>query len=533
MNKVSIFFGHVAGNVGDIAINEGEHRLLRAAFPDAHLQFVTLRAAKSQFIDFAMPSMQLDDNTSVVHFMPQSINATGYVAAPETFLEACTASDADLIVLAAGEHVFSYANNTNTFNLFWRTLPLYVAKRLGIAVISMPATYGPFETSPGAELARLVAKMADDFSVRDVASSTEIADLVAEPVLVRPDPAFWLTSVRAKRQSGLYVFAMRSEGWGIRLNKALRDESTEQFSQDNYRDSLAFQYNLAVAKEILATSGSRITFAIQTLADEELSASVVKALADDYPGRVSLYRPTSIADYLLLLGSAQCVITSRFHAVIMAIVSGTPAIASYFPVHGHKMPGLLALLDSKKHCVEITPDNLQQAVLQSVEVLAATCNMLPVANAKLQQLRTEYIANLSHVVITSADSADVLKMSDILVRLAAELMLEGIQASQNKVSRQHASRLKVVQADTKNLQKRLDASVEDLNVYKNKSTQTVQQLQKEQSVLEQKLKDSLQQLELLTRREVSMKEQNAFFQELYEDAKAESQRLKRMLGIPI
>ena len=533
MKTISVFYGHVAGNIGDIAINEGEHRLLRAAFPDAHLQFVTLRSAKSQFVEFSMPSMELDDNTSVVHFMPQSINAPGYVATPASFLAACGAEDTELVILAAGEHVFSYADNDNSFNLFWRTLPLYVAKRLNIKTATMPATYGPFETERAAELAKYIASMADFFAVRDKESAEVIASITGHQVKVFPDPAFWLEPYQSRRHKGHYVFAMRSEGWGIRLSKQLRDDSSAHFGATQYKDSLAFQYSLAVASAILSADGTRITLAVQTLADADLANSLLNTLLEQYPGQLSIYRPESIEAYLVLLGSADCVFTSRFHAVIMAQVAGTPAIASYFPAHGHKMPGLLSLLNKHQYCQEITADNLQQAIDNSIALLNDDDQILPSVPSGLALLQVELQGQLRNSKAVKASPGSLLNMAEILTQLADGLMQEGVAAAQAKVSSQYAKRFKAQKADVGRLEKQLAETKALLSNQQNQARLEKQQLQQQKIELSEQITALKKKLEKMTEKQVGLSEQSLFFREMYEELKSDNLRLKRLLGIKL
>ena len=61
---------------------------------------------------------------------------------------------ADLIVLAAGEHLFQYEAEPNRRNLFWRTLPAFAARAHGKPCLAMPSTFGPFEGTEGQALVR-------------------------------------------------------------------------------------------------------------------------------------------------------------------------------------------------------------------------------------------------------------------------------------------------------------------------------------------------------------------------------------------
>mgnify|MGYP003630719832 CR=1 FL=1 len=56
LKKIAIFYGHVARDVGDLAINCGEVELLRATYPDAEITAVLLDAKKRSYLETSKAS---------------------------------------------------------------------------------------------------------------------------------------------------------------------------------------------------------------------------------------------------------------------------------------------------------------------------------------------------------------------------------------------------------------------------------------------------------------------------------------------
>src|SRR5690606_32552788 len=133
-------------------------------------------------------------------------------------------------VLAAGEHLFHYAEHDNFKNLFWRTLPAFAAQQRGRPCLILPSTVGPFESAEAKALMSALFSTQPRVAVRDARSGAVLKQsLGLEPPDIALDPAFFLEAPETSRPSGDSAAAerriglvMRSERWGIRLSKAHR-----------------------------------------------------------------------------------------------------------------------------------------------------------------------------------------------------------------------------------------------------------------------------------------------------------------------
>lgn len=356
--RIALFYGHVASNIGDLAINVGTLQLIADRFPGAVVDVVLLDAANSPHLAFSTSSFDSPLPVALHHLTANPLRGFDYLADPALFLRDCGLDVMpDVILLAAGEHLFDYGNGENAKSLFWRVLPAYVGASLGLRVVQMPATFGPFETVASRDLMAAFLGVCTAWSVRDAASGRYLAGLYPQmkPAL-NLDPAFMIDSplkdIEAKARSApVTAIAMRSDGWGIRLDREKRSEMTADFRADGHASSRAYQITETVLRGLLLTAKAEVVIFVQTVADK-LLAQRLMALATDLGAekRVSMVTPKNVGDYLAQLAHADRVITSRFHAVILAMVKGTPAFGLYFTDHGHKMPGLFDMLGLPAFC---------------------------------------------------------------------------------------------------------------------------------------------------------------------------------------
>lgn len=364
VRRVSVFYGHIASNIGDLAINTGTIDLVRNAFPQAQIEFVLLNARKSKFLEMGLSSF--GEGVSLHYFDRHSSRMKPYLTEPATFFEDCGIGRPEAVLLAAGEHLFDYGNGENFMSLFWRTLPAYAAASIGIPCVQLPATYGPFSGSISADLADAMPRVLTAAAARDSRSYALMTQVAPEhPLPLHLDPAFHIelpdALVERPRASGVVGFAMRSDGWGIRFADDARKLLTEQFRADGYTSSRSYQISKSLLDHVLNESDDRVRIFVQTFADEELAQHLMQASgAGD---RIELCAPKTVHDYIDALGQLDRVYTSRFHAVILALLAGTPAYAVYFESHGQKMPGLFDMLGWPRACANgsaLAPESIRR-----------------------------------------------------------------------------------------------------------------------------------------------------------------------------
>jgi glycosyltransferase involved in cell wall biosynthesis/polysaccharide pyruvyl transferase WcaK-like protein len=433
--RLALFYGHIASNIGDLAINAGTLNLVRTAEPEAHLDVVLLNAEQSQFLDQGRASFGCDGSTRFIHFRSHGERAAHYLSEPGRLLAETGVEDADLVLLAAGEHLFDYGNGENATNLFWRTLPAYAAAAAGKPCVVLPSTFGPFH---GPTSTRLVSGLLEVASVaaRDAHSHALLRSRFGQqdaPLLL--DPAFFLTGADTARTStagGVTALAMRSEGWGIRLAKDHRATLAEEFSGSGYRSSRSFQFSLLLCRRILAETDQRIRVFVQSAADEELAQALIGELGQAAAGRIEAYRPISVHDYLDALRRVDRIVASRFHALVMALSLGVPACGVYFDAHGHKIPGLFAMLGRPERCLELSgtpPDRAAEVVFGRLAEAGAGTDEIDARLAERAGATVDWLRRALAPAEVRRDPSVLLPFATALGAFAAELAATSVRAA--------------------------------------------------------------------------------------------------------
>ena len=353
IKKIAVFFGHVASNIGDLAINVGELSLIQRAFPAAQVVFVALHIKEGLRFEKAKTEVAAIGDADWTIFRTSFRHIVDYQASPGKFLQDCGVEDADLVLLASGEHLFSYEEQPNLRSLYWRTLPAFSAKTLGKPCVMLPSTFGPFETEAYKKWIAHFLSLLDGVAVRDERSWVYLRDeFHCDPALL-PDPAFFLTpEVQHKREEGQDIqvlgLAMRAEDWGIRLAECKKKAGD---IEESGAAPQAASFSISLIQAFLDTKpNGEVRVFVQTEADRALAEEVRKNLNLN---SISVVEPSGISDYLKELACVDALVASRFHAIILGLKVGLPVRGVYFPVHGHKMPGLFSWLGIEESCFQL------------------------------------------------------------------------------------------------------------------------------------------------------------------------------------
>ena len=368
--KIFLFYGHVASNIGDLAINSGVCHLLGSIIHNFELNVVFLDSEKSKFLKKAKKSFRdHHDNVNFINFRSHGSKAVKFIFNPESFLEEVGAKEADLILLNAGEHLFCYQEVDNRKSFFWRTLPAYAAKADNKKCVVLPSTFGPYETDESKRVISSLIEVSDAAAFREPFSKNVLNEI--EPSHLMPvvlDPAFFIdTPLHAEPVHGenkAIGIILRDERWGIRVPKDKKINSTSDFDELEYRESISYRFSLELCREILKSAECEIKIIIQTEADKEISKCLQRELLSDElnNGRVKICQPVSVETYVDELKSVDRVVASRFHAIILGLIANKPVHAVFFESHGHKMPGLFNILEAQDFCTKLTNGNVGDAI---------------------------------------------------------------------------------------------------------------------------------------------------------------------------
>lgn len=419
-----LFYEHVASNWGDLAINAGAVELLRRAEADVeHSTIVRMRPsdafarlASLSATGLAVRDLQIANvpkgGAEEFHRLADALEN------PRRFAEEVGILDHDVVLLNAGEHMFEAPHSENLTDLVWRLLPAIVAVELGKPVVLLPSTLGPFLTPLGNEIGLFLSNSLTALAFRDAESQRLIGGSNrARPLLL--DPGFFAAGEPPEPVKRTIVehlgLVLRLEDAGLRSGTRRSNFVQAKHRATSFADSKAFCLFLEVASRFLR-HGSSVSLTVQTRADREITEALHAALAKEFgEERIILYDPASYEDYLAAIGSADLLVTSRFHTVILGEAQGVPTVGVYSETHGHKMPGLSTVLGKPRTAVRLD-DRLSALVADEVmeaAQIALACSTK--VHARLESMRERTVVWLHRALRARARK----RASAIELRLSA------------------------------------------------------------------------------------------------------------------
>lgn len=352
---IAICFGHVASNVGDNAINLGQIALIKAMEPNSEIRVVYFATSSSDLERKFLESLADEKLNDVRKVAKPSFEA--YARDPVQALEDWGISDAELIVGSASEFVFSYGPESNVEKLLTWALPLLAGQMAGKTTLVMPSTYGPFYDRRAANLISGVLSGVSAVPVRDLRSEGFLDFLERGRTMRALDPAFFLEAKMPDQGEGLKKLAMimRPSSGGLR-----DDESRLHTRKHDTRDHPETEFLAQMLEAFLARgSENTVVFIIQASRDGELADTLQKQFGEKYGfQRVLVRTPQTVDEYLDELAATDGVVSSRFHAIVLATRLGLPVFGAYHSRHGHKIPGFFEMFGFPSYCVDLDGNEL-------------------------------------------------------------------------------------------------------------------------------------------------------------------------------
>ncbi|MCZ0925755.1 polysaccharide pyruvyl transferase family protein [Vreelandella janggokensis] len=368
--KVAIFYGHYSTNIGDLAINQGLSAFLNKVF-GANVKATVFFLNSTGDELGGKDSFTHCANIQFSTIYTTAFNAIRYLREPKQFAVECDLASFDVVLINGGEHLFSYEANENWFNLFWRMLPLISSSHLNIKAIPVPSTYGPFQAANSIDFIKKYSNPVQMFPCRDSDSKSHVASIDSSyscPELL--DMAFFLPeiSVQAEKNNGnkkVIGIVVRPEKIG------LRQGVTNLLNEDEIRSSISYISTYKVISSLVNEKNCKVKLFIQASADEKLTRLLYQDITKKFNiSEVTISKPSNIDEYRSELSNCDCIYTSRFHALILSLVSNTPVVASYFEQHGHKMPGIMSMLRCDDLIVNLSNCEMQEiekSILNKIE----------------------------------------------------------------------------------------------------------------------------------------------------------------------
>lgn len=317
---------YLSHNLGDVAIQLAVMRALKSRRPE--IEFVGLSQDPLDTVKlFGIPAMAASGRTDVL--MPSHNASLAPVATAETCNSRIAAWHArlrsalrirramgglDMLLVSGSGQIDDFWGGAwaQPYNMMaWSLVARWQRKPVAVFGVGVDE----LATRLGARFCLSAVNSAAICVVRDPGSRAVLEDLgCRRPVDVLPDPAFHLDRL-PKGNANVPAFAVISP-ISRRAWPGAEDEDYDRYLSV-----------LALVADTLLSRGSGVHFVCsQTRMDPPVVERVQARMKED-ASRAPLVRVDSVDGYLDAVAGARVVIGSRLHALILAMVAGTPVVA--------------------------------------------------------------------------------------------------------------------------------------------------------------------------------------------------------------
>jgi polysaccharide pyruvyl transferase WcaK-like protein len=239
-----------------------------------------------------------------------------------------------------------------------RMLPLLAAQKIDVPSVLVGAQLGPFNTRFGAGLFRRIAAKAAAVFPRDRVSASEIHGRMKEPPrsILMPDSAL---SLELSPAGAGDMFEKR----GLDANAATLALVISSALRPNEGSRAHVALFAQVARRLIESAMvAQIVIVIQSDEDRAISLELLRRLQLD--PRFFIDDDLGPGQLSSLYGACRMVISSRLHAVILAMLGGVPAV-SLAPEVTFKEHAVLEFLGLESLCVptRVGPDHAARICL--------------------------------------------------------------------------------------------------------------------------------------------------------------------------
>ena len=389
----------VLSNGGDAAIQLGTLRVLRRTFgTDAnfaiydaapeiartHYPDLEIRPAPRSLAFEAYPKNSLARKTRFARWLvdrPRLYAAATLYGRGRTALAGRLLSRVErerMGELAAADLVCS-VGGTYLVENYWLGPMLFdfgIVRRLGLPLVLLTQSMGPFRKPRVRRAVRRVVEDADLVLLRDEASRRNVEALGAQNARVRvgADLAFALAETETLR-------AAQTAVWPDRPRVAVSVREWPYFETMPAAEGTA-RYRASVAatvEHLVRAHGAEVVFVSTCQGnpayrydDAAVAAAIVATLPEDVRARVSVdaayHRPEELLD---LLGGFDLVVATRMHVAILALSAGVPVLPIAYEFKTQALFDRLGLGDWVQDIERIRPDTFPAVADRFIEQLPA------------------------------------------------------------------------------------------------------------------------------------------------------------------
>lgn len=381
--RVSIGPGVVDSNKGDQALVSESVRLARQIYPDAEIRLISNLAAGLESEDGETRHTRRLGVEALAPLLPSprrgSLNRAGAVdtrwhtvrmgltalfdaAWSLVFLVVCKyprlanmmlgadkrktcafLRSSEVLIVKGGGFIYGYKGLRYYYFLYYQLYLFMAAMRMGVPVVILPNSFGPFYTGFSKWLTRRVLNRCKLVAAREKISYEWLEKIGVDmgPVSLMPDLAFMLepgSAEDAERRLEAVGVDLARPKLGVTLRPwRFPGHDDPQAAWRNYLGAVTEALNHALSK------GWQIVFLPQSLGphDHEDDRIAIRQVMERLPAEQRKFADGDWlpADLAAMYGQMDLMLGTRMHSVIFGLVSGVPALAISY--QGPKATGIM------------------------------------------------------------------------------------------------------------------------------------------------------------------------------------------------
>ncbi len=411
--QITIVNGWHDDNKGDSAIVLGTLQVLKRRFPGAQYTLVSAFSKQDKMFGQAhrhllkrVPDLVICPSPIPFAFIRSTPKAFKYLDAIRYLLRTLTSGlklaagintptnsgficirSSDLIISKGGHFLHGRrAHPVDWAYLLEQAYPLLLARKYHRPYIILGQSLGPFVGSLNKGIARYVLEGALHIFVREPLSYLEASNLgiPKRKLSIIPDLAFAISpSLSDRVQQIITNLGLQNVRFGV--------FTVRQWGNTRQNERFIKEMVLLIRDLLSKTIIERAVIVVHTSGptpheDDAIPSKMLLNLIQDNRAHL-INADLSPEELAALYGKAHVLIGTRFHSIILAVLSGTPVYAiSYF---GPKALGIMQMLDMERFCSDVSVFTANKVSADVELMLSKRDEVVSKLKVKVEVLRSQ------------------------------------------------------------------------------------------------------------------------------------------------
>lgn len=301
-----------------------------------------------------LKSMLLLSQVSFINYIGQKFLSERQKDTYKEFIEM------DILVIKGGGFLHTYNRLSDLYYLYYGLFNLLLAKKLKKKIIIMPNSFGPFLGEWERMIVKHILSKCDVIYARETLSQQYLSKVINHKVELACDLGFYINEYNKSEYVNKDLLLIKEKKVAITMRPY-------RFPESNNRKEKYNEYIIEMSKLVkqLIENNYHPVFVAHTLgpsAHEEDMLAINEVISQLQTKNISNTMYTYINDEKMncfditnLYNQMDYIIGTRFHSVIFAMTSFTPAIAISYS--GHKTVGIMADMGLSDYVVDIADMN--------------------------------------------------------------------------------------------------------------------------------------------------------------------------------